>query len=47
MVIASKKINKMASKKVKQRLLNRLPYKETKKYLVKVLEKENCICKSM
>ena len=39
MVIASKKINKMASKKVKQRLLNRLPYKETKKYLVKVLEK--------
>jgi membrane-bound lytic murein transglycosylase C len=38
-VIASKKINKLSSRKVKQRLLNQLPYKETKKYLVEVLEK--------
>ena len=37
-VNASKKINKLTSRKVKQRLLNRLPYKETKKYLMEVLE---------
>jgi len=38
-VNASKKINKLTSRKVKKRLLNRLPYKETKKYLMEVLEK--------
>ncbi len=37
---ATDKINRLNSEKVKQRLLQRLPYKETKKYLREVLEKK-------